>query len=125
MPLPNCDSTAAGLPYWTTIQSRGNDGEVEIRIRWVWDGTSVHEAAGGTGCDGPIVNDGSGQNRWAISYHNNGTNTYDVVTRGKNGSNPRTLRLNPGASGTFTAQQASNQGYSNISDLDDLTFNLV
>ena len=115
MPAGTCDPATRGDAFNVSQLAVGN-GDVFVTIRFAWDGTSVRPD-----CDGPLVN-GTGQvsNRWAVSYLNAGQTTYYMHTTGKNGV-ARTLRLDPGASGTLTAQQAASQGYVNASDCVNLT----
>ena len=116
MPIGTCDPASRGDAYNVTQLAVGN-GDVMVTVRYGWDGVSTRE----TGCDGPLVNGtGPASNRWAVSYLNAGQTTYYMHTIGRNGQ-ARTLTLNPGASGTFTAQQAAANGYVNISDIDNLS----
>lgn len=115
MPVGTCDPATRGDPY-NVLQLAVGNGDVFVTIRYGWDGVSTRE----TGCDGPLVNGTGGGNVWAISYLNAGQTTYYMKTVGRNGQ-PRTLTLNPGASGTLTKNQAASAGYVNVSDCDNLT----
>lgn len=113
MALGTCDPAAYGRSYNTLNILVAND--VQIEIRWNWDGTSVYPD-----CDGPLVNGGGGADRWAVRATNNGTVTYYAHTTRRNGQ-PATYQIDPGQVRTVTAAQASNSGYSTISDFNDLT----
>jgi hypothetical protein len=110
-----CDPASRGQAFNVLEMAVGN-GDVMVTIRYGWDGVSVKPS-----CDGPLVNGpGVVSNRWAVKYQNNGQTTYYMHTTGRNGQ-ARTFTLNPGQSGTLTAQQAANNGYVNRSDCDELT----
>jgi hypothetical protein len=120
MPIGTCDPATRGDAFNVLQLSVGN-GDVTVTIRYGWDGTSTRA----TGCDGPLVNGtGPASNRWAVAYENLGATTYYMHTTGRNGQ-ARTFTVGPGASGTLTAQQAANNGYTNRSDCDDLTLTTV
>lgn len=115
MPAGTCDPATRGDAF-NVMQLAVGNGDVMVTIRYGWDGTSTRE----TGCDGPLVNGTGSGNVWAVSYLNAGQATYYMHTIGRNGQ-ARSLRINPGASGTLTKAQAASQGYVNVSDCDDLS----
>lgn len=115
MPAGTCDPASRGDAFNAGTLAGGINGEVSIDYRYGWDGVSVRPD-----CVGPLVNGtGPTTNRWAIRYVNGGQVTYYVHTLGKRGQ-PRRLTLAPGDSGTFTAAQASTNGYDTNEDLSSL-----
>lgn len=117
MPIGTCDPATRGDAFNVQELSVAN-GDVTLTVRYGWDGVSTRE----TGCDGPLVNGtGPASNRWAIQAVNNtaGT-TYYAHTVGKRGQ-PRVVTLDPGVTAKYTAQQAANNGFETISDLENLT----
>ncbi|HEX6681559.1 MAG TPA: hypothetical protein VF062_02135 [Candidatus Limnocylindrales bacterium] len=115
MPAGTCDPSSRGAPYNVLQLAVGDEGDVFVTIRYGWDNVSTRE----TGCDGPLVNGTGSGNVWAVSYTNAGQTTYYMNTVGRNGR-PRTLTLNPGASGTLTRAQANAAGYMTRADCDNL-----
>lgn len=108
----SCDPAAYGRTF--NVLMLDVQG-VSIEVRWNWDGVSVYPE-----CDGPLVNSGSGPNRYAIRVVNPTGNTFYAHTTRKNGQ-PATYTLNPGQTVNITAAQASSNGYTKISDFADLS----
>lgn len=116
MPAGTCDPATRGDAFNVQELSVAN-GDVTLTVRYGWDGVSTKE----TGCDGPLVN-GTGPvaNRWAIKAVNLSGTTYYAHTVGRRGQ-PRVVTLAAGATNTYTANQAGNNGFDTISDLYELS----
>jgi hypothetical protein len=85
------------------------NGMVTIDVRYDWDGVSTRESEGG--CDGPIRR---------VRTTNNDTVSWYVHTIGRKGQ-PRNIELPAGQVRIWNATQLSNAGFSDISDLYELT----
>lgn len=109
----SCNPADYGRTY--NAMSLTVTGGATITVRWNWDGVSVYP-----NCDGPLVDGGSGQDRWAVRVVNPTANTYYAHTENKEGE-WKTWTLNPGQTVTVTATQAANNGYALYSDFYDLT----
>jgi hypothetical protein len=115
MPIGTCDPASRGAAFNEMALSQG-EGKVTIDIRYGWDGVSTKE----TGCEGPLVNGtGPAANRWAVRVTNSDTQSWYVHTLGKRGQ-PRDYEFAAGTVTTFTANQASNNGFATISDFEEL-----
>lgn len=112
--IQSCDPAAHGRTYNTLFLLIE---DVSIEVRWTWDGVSVYPD-----CDGPLVDGGTGADRWAVRVTNTSAGmTHFANTIDKNGT-PRTWSIAPGQTATVTAPQAAINGYTLISDFHDLTF---
>jgi hypothetical protein len=115
MPAGTCDPATRGEAFNVQQMAVAN-GQVDVTVRYGWDGVSVRPD-----CDGPLVN-GTGvqSNRWAIKVTNNDSVAWYVHTVGRKGQ-PQHLQLQPGVTTTHTANQGNNAGYTSIQDFENLS----
>lgn len=119
MAIGTCDPASRGEAFNLLTLAMGN-GNVTVNVRYGWDGVSTKE----TGCNGPLYQPpnqpGNQADRWAIQVVNNDSISWYVRTIGKKGQ-PRNVEFFPGETRTFTVTQATNAGYADITDFENLT----
>lgn len=121
MVIGTCDPASRGDTFNSQTLAMGN-GAVTVDVRYGWDGVSTRQSPGG--CDGPLVNGVGTGNVWAIRVTNNDSVSWWVHTIGRRGQ-PRDTEFLPGTTTRYTANQASNNGYTTISDLAELTMTML
>lgn len=100
MPEGTCDPTTRG-EQWNTIQYAVDNGNVEVTIRWNWDGVSVRPD-----CDGPVI-DIRVVNTSQIAYYANLPAKKKAL---------RNVAIPPGTDVTLSGQQLKLAGLELYSD---------
>lgn len=100
MPIGTCDPASRGDALNVTEYAVDN-GNVDVMIRWGWDGVSVMP-----NCNGPLVD---------VRLRNSSEVTYYVNLPAKK-KGLRNIEIPPGSDTTYTAQQLKQVGLDTYAD---------